>query len=193
MIIDEVQTGLGRCGERWAIEHYGVVPDVLVTAKGLSGGLYPISATVYREPLNSFMHANPFVHVSTFGGAEIGCAVALEVLDILAEEGFLDHVRQVAETFHLGFCWLRERHPGVLLEVRQMGLMMGLKLAEPRLGPLMTLAGFRNGVLAIYANNDPSVLQVLPPLIIDDEQAQEVVEALDRMLAWVEVAAGAAG
>ena len=190
MIIDEVQTGLGRCGERWAIERYGVVPDMLVTAKGLSGGLYPISATVYREPLNAFMHANPFIHVSTFGGAEIGCAVALEVLDILAEEGFLEHVRAVAGTFHQGFCRLLERHPDVLIEARQRGLMMGLKLAQPSFGPLMTLAGFHNGLLAIYANNDPSVLQVLPPLIISDEQAGQVIEALDRMLAWLEGIAG---
>ena len=87
MIIDEVQTGLGRCGA--GIDTYGVIPDILVTAKGLSGGIYPITATVYREHLDPFLKANPFIHVSTFGGAEVGCYAALEVLNILQAEGFL--------------------------------------------------------------------------------------------------------
>jgi acetylornithine/succinyldiaminopimelate/putrescine aminotransferase len=185
MISDEVQTGLGRCGEIWGIDRYGVRPDVLVTAKGLSGGLYPIAATLYRESLNAFLHANPFIHVSTFGGAEIGCYVALEVLDILTEPGFLEHVRSLSEVFGQGFNWLQDRHPGVLIETRRRGLMMGLKLAHPGLGPFMTVAGFQNGLLAIYANNDPSVLQLLPPLIIDEDGASQVLDSLDRMLSWV--------
>ena len=89
MIIDEVQNGLGRCGTVWGIDAYDVVPDILVTGKGLSGGIYPITATIYREHLNVFLHENPFIHVSTFGGAEVGCYAALEVLDILEEPGFL--------------------------------------------------------------------------------------------------------
>jgi len=183
MIIDEVQTGLGRCGEVWGINTYGVAPDILVTAKGLSGGIYPMSATVYSDRLDGFFQENPFIHVSTFGGAEVGCHVALEVLDILEEEGFLEHVREVAAFFAEGFRELRERHPAVLVETRQRGLMMGLKMANELCGPLMTLAGFRHGILTIYANNDPSVSQVLPPLIIEEEQARSVLESLDAMLA----------
>ncbi len=72
LIVDEVQSGLGRTGKMWAIEHWGVEPDILVTGKGLSGGVYPIAATCYRSELNAFMEANPFIHISTFGGAEIG-------------------------------------------------------------------------------------------------------------------------
>ncbi len=186
MIIDEVQTGLGRCGRAWGIETFGVVPDILITAKGLSGGVYPISATVYRDDLNPFFDHNPFIHVSTFGGAEVGCHVALEVLDILEEEGFLEHVRRIAEIFREGFRELREGHPELLIETRQRGLMMGLKMVNEACGPLMTLAGFRHGVLTIYANNDTSVSQILPPLIIGKREAETVLESLDRMLAEVE-------
>ena len=182
MIQDEVQTGLGRCGAVWGIDTFGVVPDVLVTAKGLSGGIYPISATVYREHLDAFLRQNPFIHVSTFGGSEVGCYAALEVLRILEEPGFLDHVRAMAGVFQKGLAWLRGKHPGVLVQVRQRGLMMGLKLAHESLGPLLTLLGFRHGLLTIYANYDPSVSQLLPPLTIEREQVQEVLEALDRML-----------
>jgi acetylornithine/succinyldiaminopimelate/putrescine aminotransferase len=183
MIADEVQTGLGRCGEVWGINTYGVVPDILVTAKGLSGGIYPVSAIIYREFLNPFLHAHPFIHVSTFGGAEVGCHVALEVLGILEAPEFLEHVRRMAALFGEGLAGLQTKHAGVLLEVRQRGLMMGLKMAHPAGGPLMTLAGFRHGLLAIYANHDPSVLQLLPPLIIQPHEAEQVIEALDRMLA----------
>ena len=103
MIMDEVQTGLGRCGDVWGINTYGVIPDILVTAKGLSGGIYPITATVYRDPLDRFLHDNPFIHISTFGGSEVGCYAALEVLNILQEPGFLEHVRQMAERFQDGW------------------------------------------------------------------------------------------
>ena len=193
MIQDEVQTGLGRCGAVWGIDTYGVVPDILVTAKGLSGGIYPISATIYREHLDPFLRANPFIHVSTFGGSEVGCYAALEVVCILNEPGFLDHVREMSGVFQKGLSWLQGRHPGLLVQVRQRGLMMGLRLASPALGPLLTLAGFQFGLLTIFANYDPSVNQLLPPLTIQKEEAQEVLQALDGMLAWVsEYAAHAA-
>ena len=185
MIIDEVQTGLGRCGEVWGIDTYGVVPDILVTAKGLSGGIYPITATVYDDRLNDFFDENPFIHISTFGGSEVGCYAALEVLDILEEDGFLQHVREMAAVFEKGFRELAGKHPSVLVEARQRGLMMGLKMAGEFCGPLMTLAGFRHGILTIYANNDTSVSQILPPLIIEEEQAGQVLEALDAMLGEV--------
>jgi acetylornithine/succinyldiaminopimelate/putrescine aminotransferase len=186
MIADEVQSGLGRCGAAWGISSYGVVPDVLVTAKGLSGGIYPISATVYREHLNRFLHENPFIHVSTCGGAEVGCHVALEVLAILEEPGFLAHVQQMAGLFHEGLGHLQQKHPRLLVEVRQRGLMMGLKLASEMYGPLLTVAGFGHGLLTIYANHDQSVNQLLPPLTIEEHEVSQVLDALDRMLTWLE-------
>lgn len=185
MIVDEVQTGLGRCGAVWGVDTYGVVPDIIVTGKGLSGGLYPITATLYHERLNPFLHENPFIHVSTFGGAELGCYVALEVLNILAEPGFLAHVHQIADIFSQGFAVLQAKHPEVLVEVRQRGMMMGLKLADQRYGPMMTKAGFEAGLLTIYANNDPSVIQILPPLIIQEVEVRRLLEALDSMLTWL--------
>ncbi len=186
MIQDEVQTGLGRCGQVWGINTYGVIPDIIVTGKGLSGGIYPITATLYQEHLNPFMHDNPFIHISTFGGSEVGCYAAIEVVDLLKEPQFLENVRARAAEFELGFEQLKRKHPGVLVETRQRGLMMGLKLDDPNLGPLMTRIGFDAGLLLVYAGNDPSVVQVLPPLIIQKEQAQEVLELLEGMLATLE-------
>jgi len=186
MIMDEVQTGLGRCGAYWGIDTYGVVPDVIVTAKGLSGGIYPISAALYGDELNTFIDENPFIHISTFGGPEIGCYAALKVLDILEQPGFLEHVRKMADIFARGFATLKKKHPDVLVEARQRGMMMGLKLVNEMCGPLMTVAGIDNGIFTVYANNDTSVNQILPPLIIQKEEALEVIDRLDAMLSWVE-------
>jgi putrescine aminotransferase len=188
MIMDEVQTGLGRCGAVWGIDTYGVAPDIIVAGKGLSGGIYPISATLYADHLDTFLRENPFIHISTFGGAEVGCFVALEVLEILEEPGFLEHVCAMAEVFKQGFAALLAKHPGVLVEARQRSLMMGLKFSDPRCGPWMTAAGFQAGLLTIFANNDPSVIQVLPPLIIQEHEARQVLALLDGMISGLEAA-----
>jgi putrescine aminotransferase len=189
LILDEVQSGLGRTGKVWAIEHWtnparsSIRPDILVTGKGLSGGVYPIAATCYREELNAFMHANPFIHVSTFGGAEVGCAVALAVLELTANPAFLKRVNELSRLFASGFQHLQGRYPKTLIEVRQLGLMIGLVFPDDTCGPLMTKLLFEEGVLAIYANNDQRVLQFLPPLIMTEIEAEEALGALDRALA----------
>ena len=186
MIIDEVQNGLGRCGTYWGIDSYHVTPDIMVTAKGLSGGIYPISATIYREHLNPFLHENPFIHISTYGGSEVGCYAALEVLNILEEPGFLEHVQEMAALFQDGFKDLKAKHPAVVVGARQKGLMMGLKLSSEQLGPLMTRIGFEAGIFTIFANNDQSVVQILPPLIIQEDEVRMILGILDAMLGKVE-------
>jgi putrescine aminotransferase len=191
LILDEIQSGLGRTGKVWAIEHWAdiarpgscVEPDILVTGKGLSGGVYPIAATCYREELNGFMHTNPFIHISTFGGAEVGCAIAQTVLELTAQPAFLKRVNELAERLSTGFMQLQERYPETLVEVRQRGLMIGLVFPDESSGPMMTKLLYEEGVLAIYANNDQRVLQFLPPLIMTDLEAEEVLGALDRALA----------
>lgn len=186
MIMDEVQTGLGRCGANWCIDTYGVTPDMIVTGKGLSGGMYPLTAVLYSDRLNKFLHENPFIHISTFGGPELGCRVTMKVIEILERPGFLEHVGEIAGVFEEGLDELKSRHPDLLVETRQRGLFMGLKMKNELCGPMMTLAGMQNGVFTVYANNDTSVSQILPPLIIEREQATDVLERLDAMLSWVE-------
>ena len=175
MIMDEVQTGLGRCGANWCIDTYGVVPDVIVSAKGLSGGIYPLSAVLYSDRLDRFWHDNPFIHISTFGGPEVGCRATMKVLEILQRPGFLEHVRQMADVFERGYAGLLQRYPDIVVEARQRGLFTGLKMKNEMCGPLMTVAGMQNGIFTVYANNDTSVSQVIPPLIIRETEALEVL------------------
>lgn len=181
MILDEVQTGLGRTGKMWCIQHYGVEPDVIVTAKGLSGGIYPISATCFRDGLDDFMMENPFIHVSTFGGAEIGCAVAEKVLEITSGREFLGNVVEMGQSISAGLESLMNEFDFVE-EIRQKGLFMGIKMSDSAYGPLMSIACYRNGLLAAYANNDTSVLQLLPPLIIREEHVSYILEQLRKAM-----------
>ena len=190
MIIDEVQTGLGRTGRLWGIEHFGVVPDIIVLGKGLSGGIYPITATCFRERFESVFKEDPFIHVSTFGGAEAGCSVALKVLDISSRQTFLDHVNTIAGMFKNGFEQFKQQYPKLIVAFRQLGLMMGVKMANELCGPVMTKACYDNGILSIYANNDTSVSQLMPPLIITEAETQEVLERLGDALGQVNTLLG---
>ncbi|MGD2271046.1 MAG: aminotransferase class III-fold pyridoxal phosphate-dependent enzyme [Desulfobacterales bacterium] len=182
LIIDEVQTGLGRTGKLWGIENYGVVPDIIVIGKGLSGGIYPISATCFGSRLESFFKNHPFIHISTFGGAEVGCPVAFRVLEISSQPDFLENVCSLAQTFEGGFDVLQKKHPGILVGLRQSGLMMGIEMVNENCGPILTKTLYDNGILSVYANNDTRVSQLLPPLIIDDALADEILDRVDSAL-----------
>ncbi|MBN1374828.1 MAG: aspartate aminotransferase family protein [Dehalococcoidia bacterium] len=182
LIVDEVQTGLGRTGKLWGIEHFNVVPDIIVIGKGLSGGIYPMSATCFKKELEGFFHKNPFIHISTFGGAEVGCPVAMAVLEESSRPQFLQHVNELAVIFRDGFEELKKKHPRILTGLRQLGLMMGIEMVNDGCGPIMTKACYDHGILAIYANNDRRVCQLLPPLIIDSSTALEIIERVDGAL-----------
>jgi len=183
LILDEVQTGLGRTGRLWGFEHYNVVPDMVVLGKGLSGGIYPITATVLRTPLEQVFHKDPFIHVSTFGGSELGCCIANRVLEISAEPAFLDHVNTLADDFRECVAMLQDKYADFLIDFRQLGLMMGLVFKGDISGQVVSKTAYDNDLLMVYANNDPSVCQLLPPLTMDRNKMDWVSERLDRTVA----------
>ena len=102
LVLDEIQTGLGRTGRWWACDHDDVVPDIMTTAKSLGGSLVPISATVFTEDLREFLIPNPFIHLSTFGGSDLACMVALEVLAVIEETGLVEHAAAMGERLLAG-------------------------------------------------------------------------------------------
>ena len=171
LAIDEVQTGLGRTGTVWYHEQEGVEPDLVVTGKGLSGGVFPITATLMTPEVHGFFDEHPFVHISTFGGAELGCVAAGAVLDIVTEPAFLDRVEALGQRFEAGF-------EGAPFAVRRRGLVMGLVLPEEGGALFATAALIRAGVFAIFANHDTSVLQFMPPLVLTDAEADEIIAAV---------------
>ena len=168
LVLDEVQTGLGRTGTLWYFLQEGLEPDLLTTGKGLSGGIYPITATLMTAEIHAFFDEHPFVHISTFGGAELGCVAALAGLDVIEAPGFLERVRSVGDRFEAEF-------EGLPFVIRRRGLFMGLKFAGAGDGMLAARDLIEAGVFAIFANNDTSVLQFLPPLVLTDAEVDEII------------------
>ena len=184
LIADEVQTGLGRTGFLWGVERFGVQPDILVTAKGLSGGMYPIAATVMSERVAGWLHEYGWGHVSTFGGAEIGCRVAQKVLEITTRPETQTTVAGLIERFDSALTEIRARQP-YLTEVRQTGLVIGLRVEHPNGAVYLQQELFALGLWAIASGFDQSVLQFKPGLLLDDRSADGALERLEEALGRV--------
>jgi acetylornithine/succinyldiaminopimelate/putrescine aminotransferase len=182
-VADEVQTGLGRTGPLWACEGFGVEPDILVTGKGLSGGIYPIAAALLSPRVAGWLHEDGWGHVSTFGGAELGCRVALKVLEITTRPEVARNVAAVSERLGAGLEAIRRRHADWFVEIRRRGVVMGLRFADERGAQLMAKCLYEAGVWAMFAGFDPSVLQFKAGLLVD---AAYCDEALARFEAGIE-------
>ena len=172
LIIDEVQTGFGRTGRWFAVEHHGLRPDLMALAKGMAGGV-PMGAVLMTEAIAE--RITPGVHGSTFGGNPLACAAALTTIEVLARE---DLPRQAAEKGQYLIERLRRVESSKIREVRGLGLLVGVELRErctPYLRALM-----ERGVLAIPAG--PTVVRFLPPLVISREELDRVVEAFAAVL-----------
>ncbi|MGH2694292.1 MAG: acetylornithine transaminase [Actinomycetota bacterium] len=167
LILDEIQTGVGRTGDWFAHRHYGVTPDVMCLAKALAGGL-PMGACLARpEVAGAFA---PGDHASTFGGGPVQSAAALAVLDVIEEEGLLQRASSAGARLAAG---LRGVFPG--MEVRGRGLLIGIDLGAP-IARAVVEAALADGVLV----NDPtpSVVRVTPPLVITDEEIDRALGSL---------------
>jgi LysW-gamma-L-lysine/LysW-L-ornithine aminotransferase len=171
LIVDEVQTGFGRTGALFAIEHSGIVPDLLVLAKSIAGGL-PMGAVVIHERIGSLPQGS---HGSTFGGGPLVCAAARAALHAMQSE---ELSRQAAEKGAYLIERLRALNLARVREVRGMGLLIGLELKE-RVQPFLPML-LEQGVLALPAG--PNVLRLLPPLVISYAQLDRVVEVVGQVL-----------
>ncbi|MDX8405354.1 MAG: acetylornithine transaminase [Mariprofundus sp.] len=170
LILDEVQTGIGRCGTMFAFEQAGITPDILTLAKGLGGGV-PIGAMLATG--NIAKSFGPGTHGSTFGGNPLSCTAALTVLDVIEAESLLDNVIQRGKQLQQGLNTLKERFP-VIRAVRGQGLLIGAELSTEA-APFVAAA--RNEGLMILAAG-PNVLRFLPPLNIRKEEVNEALALL---------------
>ncbi|HNY65829.1 MAG TPA: aspartate aminotransferase family protein [Deltaproteobacteria bacterium] len=182
LILDEIQTGLARTGKMFASEHWGVVPDIMTVAKSLGGGIYPISATVFKEELMDFFIPHPFIHLSTFGGSDLGCIVALATIAYIEKHDLAGNAERMGRRFRVGFDRLLADYPDLLLEVRQKGLMMGLQYTNQSIGPRLTKKLAERGVIAVYTGNDPTICRFMPSLVITAEEVDFVLNALEESM-----------
>ncbi|ARU63363.1 putrescine aminotransferase [Tumebacillus avium] len=182
LIADEVQTGLGRTGKKFAVEHEGVVPDILCLAKALGGGVMPIGAVVARPHLYEQYEAAPLLHTSTFGGNPLACAAANAALDVLESEKLEEQAAWKGEYLLTKLRGLQERYPGTIQEVRGIGLLIGLEFTSDALGGLILSEMISGGVLTAFALHNLSVTRIEPPLTIDQHEIDQVVSVLEAAL-----------
>ncbi len=175
LILDEIQTGMGRTGKLWAYQHSGVEPDVMTLAKALANGI-PIGAMITRDPIGQAL--TPGSHASTFGGTPFVTAVGLAALETLLEEKLPERAARVGRHLTAGLQGLKARHP-VIRDVRGKGLLLGVEMARPA-APVVTAC--REAGLLILTAGD-TVLRLAPPLIVDEATCDRALAILGAALA----------
>jgi succinylornithine aminotransferase len=175
LIFDEVQCGVGRTGSFFAYQHYGIIPDVLTSAKALGNG-FPVAAMLTTDKFAQVLALGS--HGTTYGGNPLACAVAKAVVDIIGTPAFLTRVQTAAERLKNGLVKLQAQYPQVFASHRGLGLMQGLVLAQKFCGKAkeFTRITEKNGLLTLMAG--PDVVRLLPPLVINDD---EIDEGLHRL------------
>jgi acetylornithine/N-succinyldiaminopimelate aminotransferase len=180
LIVDEIQCGLGRTGKYFAFEHYGIKPDVVTLAKSLAAG-YPLGAVLGNDRVAAIL--GPGDHGTTFGGGPLACRLALEVLNIIEQEGLLAKVESSGTYLKEGLEKLALRHP-MMGEIRGMGLMIGVQIGSAAKEVVNKLLS--KGFIANAAHE--TVLRLLPPFIISHGDIDEFLAALDKVLGEIESA-----
>ena len=175
LIVDEIQTGFGRTGKWFGIDHFDLQPDIICLAKGLGGG-FPMGAMAYTDAVQAKLYAG--AHGSTFGGNPLACAAGLAALQAYADEGLIERSAQMGKLLldELNEA-LHERD--IVREVRGVGLMVAIELRE-KVGPYLKTLMEDHGVLALPAG--PNVLRLLPPLVINEQEIEYGVRAIAAAL-----------
>lgn len=173
LILDEIQTGIGRTGKLFAYEHFCIEPDIMTLAKALGNGL-PIGVMLTREHIAAAF--GPGSHGSTFGGTPIITAAALEVLKTMAEENVIGHCQEIGEYFRSRLSWLKNRHE-IIADVRGIGLLLAMKLKTE--GNVFVQKCMEKGFLVNCIQEN--ILRFIPPLIIEKEQIDSLVSCLDEI------------
>jgi acetylornithine/N-succinyldiaminopimelate aminotransferase len=173
LVLDEVQSGVGRTGKLFAHEWAGIKPDIMAVAKGIGGG-FPLGACLATAEAASGMKAG--THGSTYGGNPLAMAVGNAVLDIVLAEGFLEHVRDIALVFRQGLASLKDRFPDIIEDIRGEGLMLGIKAAIPQTELLQAIRA--EHLLGVPAGDN--VIRLLPPLVVTAEEAREGLARIER-------------
>jgi acetylornithine/succinyldiaminopimelate/putrescine aminotransferase len=175
LVLDEVQTGMGRTGKLFAYEHYGMIPDIMTLAKGLGGG-FPIGAMLAADKVAAAFE--PGTHGSTFGGNPLACSAALATIDVLIEDDFiLDQCRRMGIYFIKKLEELQKEFPSIVAEVRGMGLLVGIELTRDGT-PLVKECMERGLLINCTAGN---ILRFMPPLIVTEKEIDHLIDILEQI------------
>jgi 4-aminobutyrate aminotransferase len=178
LVADEVQSGMGRTGKMWAIQHFGVEPDIVLAGKGIASGM-PLGAMIAREDLMTWEVG---AHGSTYGGNPVACAAALATLELI-EGGLMENATRVGARLIDGLRGVQARHP-VITEVRGLGLMIGVDFPDHDTADAVEKSAFRRGLLVLGAGDH--AVRVSPPLVLREDQADTALEVFEEAVAEVD-------
>lgn len=182
LIIDEVQTGLGRTGKMFAVEHWGVEPDLMCMAKALGGGVLPIGAFIAKPEIWDPFFNSPFIHTSTLGGNPLAAAAALACLEVLVKEDLARQAQVKGEYLLKKLQEIADTVPEAVMEIRGKGLLIGIELTKEGLGGFVLNELIQDEIIVAFTFNNQKVIRLEPPLIITDEQIDKVIAAVDKAL-----------
>lgn len=180
LIVDEVVTGMGRLGHVWGSEHSGVEPDLLVTAKGFSGGLYPMAAVVMRPEILEFWGDDPYRIISSYAWSNVGAVVSRVAIE--ETERVLPRAREMGDRLGRTVDELAARHPALVRGVRRTGLLWALDFRDELAGAFFILALFQRGVIVVASAQNLAVPKLYPPLVLEDAQIAEFAEKAEDAL-----------
>lgn len=182
LIIDEVQTGMGRTGKMFACEHSGVVPDILCLAKALGGGVMPISATLASEKVFSVLFDNPFLHTTTFGGNPLACAAGIATVNVLLEERLPEQAARVGAYLLQGLQDLAADYPDLIVTVRGQGLLQAIEFQHNQLGYQFSKGMFDAGILVAGTLINAKTVRIEPPLTFTEPLIDRLLTTADTVL-----------
>ena len=179
LIADEVQTGLGRTGKLWGVEHWDVVPDILAAAKSLGGGVMPVSAFCSTEEIwQCMMSPNPFIHTTTTGGGALACSAAIAAINVTLRERLWEQAAAKGAYLIPKLAALAVQYPEIIRQVTGRGLLIGIHFQTPEIGYKVAAGLFRRGVLVAGTLISATTIRIEPPLIITYEQIDAVLDRL---------------
>lgn len=182
LILDEVQTGMGRTGRMFACEHEGVVPDILCLAKALGGGVMPIGCFMSTSKIWKVLEPNPSIHNSTFGGNPLACTAASACIEVLLDEHLPARAAVMGNSFMRKLQELKDRYPKHIADVRGRGLLIGLEFQSKLIREKVQVELFHKGVLVAATMNSNRTVRIEPPLIITQAQINFMVETLESVI-----------
>ncbi len=186
LIADEVQTGLGRTGKMWGVDHWSVVPDILAVAKSLGGGVMPVSAVVTTEEIfKPMMYPNPFMHTTTTGGGALACSAAIAAIQVTLRDRLWEQAAQKGQYLMMRLQEFASHYPQIYEKITGKGLLIGMHFRNPETGYKVAAELFKRGVLVSGTLTSAQTVRIEPPLIISMEQLDQVLECLEDTLITV--------
>jgi putrescine aminotransferase len=186
LIADEVQTGMGRTGKLWGLDHWQVVPDIMAMAKSLGGGVMPISAFSSTEEIwQPMMYPNPFIHTTTTGGGALACSAAIAAIHVTLRERLWEQAAEKGAYLISHLKELAELYPTVIREITGRGLLIGMHFHDPDVGYQVAAGLFKRGVLVAGTLISAQTIRIEPPLVITQDQIDSVLNRLEDTLSSV--------